>query len=109
MALTNKKSSYEITDGPSKADLIFALFHATYDHPHNVELTIYAPENGPAVRSVKLTIQINVVAREDGSGESWILDGHIITMEGHKHPNSSSSFNAYYSTKRRKGKLHVEF
>ena len=109
MALANKKSSYEITDGPSKADLMFALFHATMNHPHSVEITIHAPENGPAYRSVKLTIQINVVGREDGSGESWILDGHIITMDGVKHPFSQSNFNAYYTTKRRKGMLHVEF
>ena len=109
MALANKKSSYNILDGPSVADLIFAMFHANYSHSHNVDITIYAPENGPAVRNVKVTLQVNSVEREDGSGQSYNLTGYIVKMDGASFPISMSQFEAYFSTRTRKGRFHVQF
>ena len=71
MALA-KKSSYNILDGPSVADLIFAMFHPNYSHSHNVDITIYAPENGPAVRNARLPFRSTRLREKTASAKASI-------------------------------------
>jgi len=45
-------------------------------------------------------VVVNEIAREDGSGESWNITGYLVE-DGHR-------FEAYFSTKTRKGHMVVE-
>ena len=93
---------FTVNAGPSKLDLMLALFDSTCDKPRPVTFTVAAwPENAkPSEKTQPVTVHINSVQREDGSGESWNIDGRI---EG----GPSTSCSIYYSTRSRTGVLNT--
>lgn len=74
----------EIICGPGKFDLMLALFAG--------KEVVFTMENGQ-----KLTVRISSVQREDGSSESWNLEGEVMNCL------TDRKFVGYYSTRRNKG------
>lgn len=74
----------EIIGGPDKSDLMLALFFG--------KEVIFTMENGQ-----KLTVRISSIQREDGSSESWNLEGEIMNCL------TDRKFVGYYSTRGNKG------
>lgn len=80
----------DIVDGPSKYELMLGLFDSATTRPRPVEFRLS--------RRVALEAHIQSVSREDGSGESWNLEGWVVSGE---------VFDAYFNTKRRTGHIHL--
>lgn len=78
----------DITAGPSKFELMLALFDNTSAQERTVRFGVVQG----ALKS-RLTVLVNAVEREDGSGESWIIEGMC-----HGDP-----IEIYFSTKTRTG------
>ncbi|MCC2631751.1 MAG: hypothetical protein K0S20_450 [Patescibacteria group bacterium] len=103
--------TYRIVSGPSKFDLMLALFHSTYSHSHYVEFEVALPSGcSPS----KWEVRVQSIEREDGSGDSWniVVDIISITSTGVKMPSASlhkdyRSYKGYYSTKNRSGNFSV--
>lgn len=83
-------TQYRIIDGPSKWDLMQALFEPVSANRF-VEFRVAGLSGKDSCCD---RVSISEIAREDGSGESWNLAG-----------NSPGGwyFHAYFSTKNRKG------
>lgn len=96
---------YEITAGPSKMDLMLALF----DQPvidgvaqkRSVRFAVESvTDNKYRVTVGDVDIIIDSVSREDGSYESWNFEGRFVPRPGdHLHPRVKG----HYSTRHRKG------
>ena len=82
----------EILDGPSKWDLLVALGDGKV-----VELMLKFDDT---LRAERRRVKISSVQAEDGSRESWNLKGYI--------PSQGRQFEAYYSSRRRKGHLRMD-
>jgi hypothetical protein len=82
----------EIVEGPSKWDLLIK----SLGEGQPIEFTLKGWG--------KFQACIMCVRKEDGSGESWIIIGHLLGQAGHGY----RPFRASYSTKRRGGfaKVH---
>lgn len=114
-----------IVNGPSKFDLMTALFKGDFQNRENVvfilkqEVPVPAPTTPDttggrkvidqivAVRARKtgengdaITILINSVEREDGSGEEWSFKGYQRMSSG---DSRSGEVRGHYSTKSRSG------
>jgi hypothetical protein len=77
-----------ITNGPSKFDLMQALFVRQPTRPvFELSLTV-----GP-VGLTKVKCMVNSVESEDGSGESWNIEGYV----------GDKKFTAFYRTDKRTG------
>lgn len=74
-----------ITAGPSKFDLMLAVF----ERGKNVEFTV----DGKQVE-----VNVSSILAEDGSRESWCLSGYIIGQQFKR-------YTAYFSTQRRTGRF----
>lgn len=83
-----------ITDGPSKDRLFDACKYACGETTIKCDFSVLVP--GSCI-DVKYPAIILAIKHEDGSGESFIIEGIFTTHRGHEH------FKAYYSSKRRKG------
>lgn len=85
---------FHIVSGPSKFDLMSSLFSGNRSR-QTVELKIGAEE-------IPVTVAISGVQQEDGSGDSWIIQGWIV--------RSAKNFNVsgYFSTRDRHGSLTIE-
>lgn len=81
----------DIVNGPSKFDLMVSLFSTK-------------PASHPVLFKTKnhgdFTATITGVRWEDGSGESWIIEGYSALAAG-------ARFTGYFSTKDRRG--HIKF
>jgi hypothetical protein len=88
--MSNSKS-VEIVGGPSKYDLMVSLFTIT---PARVSVVFRTKNHGD------FTACINGARWEDGSGESWIIEGYSVHTAG-------ARFTGYFSTKDRRG--HIKF
>ena len=86
-------SDINIVNGPSKFDLMTALF---IWQPQRPEVEFTAENNAvfPAI--------INALESENGSGEDWIIRGFATYGNS---GNSRLKFTGYYSTRARKGWL----
>ena len=82
---------FPILDGPSKFDLMAALFDEKRVR-FNLE---YAG---------LVTVQINRVEAEDGSRDSWNIAGRLF---GIVNP-TTTDFTGYYSSKQRKGDITMQ-
>lgn len=87
-------TQYTITDGPSKWDLMLALFDPA-SHQRTVKFYLQDRRFFEA--------SILEVGKEDGSGESWLLAGSL--KEAFEGGGSGCRwyFHAYFETQRRKG------
>lgn len=102
------ESEYEnsacIVNGPSKWDLVTALFDGK-----QVEFTI---KFNDGITKAIIKVQVNSVEAEDGSRDSWNLKGGIVGLgqwsEGKSQTTETISwrnFKAYFSSKYRKGSI----
>ena len=84
------QESVVITKGPSKHEL-FGAFKDREDIVFEIE-----------TMSTPLTVTVNTLEYEDGSGNSWNLKGFL--------PGSSTgqAFKAYYNSDTRRGSLSLE-
>ena len=95
---------YEITAGPSKMDLMLALFdqpviEGTIRH-RTVRFTVESVTDKHRMKVGEVELIVDGVTREDGSGESWNIEGRFAPRPGdHLHPRVKG----YYSTYLRKG------
>lgn len=89
----------DIIDGPSKFDLMLALFDGYQNNEgvRSIRRVVFVTNLGQPVRA-----QITSCAIEDGSNESWLISGNFVPVAD---PSVAFSFSGYYSTRRRKGYL----
>ena len=87
-----------IVNGPSKFDLMLALFDGAYVNQRKIWFTVL--DN--SLSRTTLSITLNSVAKEDGSGESWLFDGCLYTTDYGSRPVTG-----YFSTKNRKGWIEI--
>ncbi len=79
--------SQTIVDGPSKFDLMLALFDT------GGRTVAFRMKSDDTVQA-----RIHSVGIEDGSGESWLISGSYKWLD-----NVTCLFEGYYSTRRRTG------
>ena len=88
-----------ITYGPSKFDLMLALFDRKSVNTRSIEFRLEGESNYP------LSFVVNGVEVESGSGESWIFKGYLrpeAQFPGSVPPPPSTAF-GYYRTDKRTG------
>jgi hypothetical protein len=87
----------EIKSGPSKFDLMLALFDCDIDKVRTVSFEL---SNG-----TEIEVGISSVEREDGSGESWNINAFIwwLNNQGCYKPNQRIKI--YYTTQYRRGRI----
>lgn len=90
---SNDRVTVQITDGPGKWDLMIALFYRPEGDNRQDHLLTFTLETGE-----KITVLLRKVEMEDGSHDSWILNGHIIRGDG-----NYEKIDFYYTSKRRTG------
>jgi hypothetical protein len=95
-----------IVGGPSKFDLMVSLFGTNRE-----KRTVYFDVVGP-VSGIRVSAEfvIAAVEREDGSGESWLIQGWRLTRyvqnrEWAIRTEELVPFKGYFSTKSRRGHL----
>lgn len=81
-----------ILGGPSKFDLMLSLFDGRTPDFRIISFTVETE------KKFKLDVTVSEVAREDGSGESWLLRGYTAPTAGFRR-----EFRAWYRTDRRIG------
>lgn len=101
--MTTSPVQYPITNGPSKWDLSVALF----DKSESDGRTVYLSANAPL--AVIITMSVTSIQIEDGSRESWNIEGYaqrIIRGKGVHNsflPPAPSRVFVYYRTDTRMG------
>jgi len=107
-----EKVTFTVENGPSKADLQTALFHGVTNEQIPVTFRLKATVETAAKRHLNDELRLATrfiktrllgVKREDGSGESWILEGYL-TFDGVEVP-----FTGYYTSRRRTGHFTATF
>ena len=93
---------FNIVGGPSRWDLMLAIFDGDFHHRRIVTFSLDPQENLP-IRSLICTI--NEVGREDGSGENWLFEGETyypaeIVSNYHIH--------GFFSTRTRTGWVEMD-
>jgi hypothetical protein len=90
-----------LSKGPSKFDLMLALFDRKSVNTRKVEFQTGANKS--------YTASISMVRAEDGSGDSWIIEGHaaesVISQKRFPIPNPGFEFSGYFNTATRKGHI----
>lgn len=81
---------FPVTGGPSKFDLMLSLFDGNQTPRKTVEFKL---------EGIKTPVRVAVtgVSQEDGSGESWIIEGWLSGME------KSFPISLWFTTSSRKG------
>lgn len=87
---------FEIVDGPSKWDLMLALFDRECCPSRMVTFSIRGPQMDLGKHPIfSESFEINEVSQEDGSGENWLFKGSCFSKHAH----------GFFSTRTRKGWL----
>lgn len=90
---------YDLSNGPSKFDLSIALFRgATSDH---VDFVTMLQGSGKFLINCRITS----VEAEDGSRESWNIQGYAKFPKEFGHGDQWIRFTAYFHSVRRTGTL----
>jgi hypothetical protein len=98
------ETKYQITDGPGKFDLSVALFHGRSKSDY-VDFTVDDPDGGKHFLITATTI--NTVQREDGSRESWNIEGYCMLPDYKDSGRPTHPFKAYFHTQHRHGHIIV--
>jgi len=69
-------TSFRIVSGPSKFDLMAALFSRSGAWTHGTQLVEFTYQDGDG-NPKKIKTSVTQVGAEDGSGESWMLEGNV--------------------------------
>lgn len=105
--------SLPIKGGPSKFDLMVAVFDSTTKDPRSVSFTL-GPKSGSSLwfEGMELNASIKAVSREDDSGNSWNVDGVITSPvpiefgdDGKVLPPISGQFKMQFRTDNRRGTM----
>ncbi|HUQ30167.1 MAG TPA: hypothetical protein VM103_01465 [Candidatus Paceibacterota bacterium] len=91
-------SHVQIVNGPSKFDLMLALFEWKPNRP----LVMFKTEGGKLLEA-----SVTSVEAEDGSGESWNIEGYVGTERARKE-HQATRFRAYFRTDSRRGVMKPE-
>lgn len=86
---------YDITNGPSKWDLILALSDGDYHHRREISFSLQGISER-VVAGFTLQFLINELQREDRSGENWNFRGTVPAFP-------DDPCHGFFSTKTRKG------
>lgn len=88
MATVNRS---RIIDGPGKFDFMLSLFEGKQVY---FTIKMEGVNGGP----LRLKVQMNSIGIEDGSRESWLIEGYILEItDAWKH------FKGYFQSRRRHG------
>jgi hypothetical protein len=98
MAKELPKGSFQITNGPSKFDLMCSLFDGK---KVKISCDILPEKSGSKICPL-LEVRFTSIGPEDGSNESWL--GTICLCDPH-YETGSRKF--YYNSKTRKGVVHA--
>lgn len=112
MAQQRHCRNYSIVGGPSKFDLMLALFDSTREKPRSVGFEISS--EGPHFE--KIEVGITAVSHKGGSGEDWNFAGVMasdawpdtVSAYFNTIPRSKLAIRGYFSTKTRQGSMTVE-
>lgn len=113
-----EKVTFNVTKGPSKADLQTALFHGATEQQIRITFMLKATEETVAKRHLSDDLRLATrfvearllgVEREDGSGESWILKGYLTFKGGQPDKDQTVAFTGYYTSKHRTGYFTATF
>lgn len=85
----------EIVEGPSKYDLMLALIDGDNKHRRTVKFRV---DKSGGLIFLGMTMLINCLEREDGSGERWMFEGYHVLSTGGWVP-----MKGFYDTHVRKG------
>jgi hypothetical protein len=102
--------SLDITQGPSKWDLMLAFFDSGAASQCKDRHVCFVHNSGVLIKS-PLAVEILAISRESGSGESWIIEGEFDrTMVNAKLPVTWGRyrFAAYYNTRTRNGVINFD-
>ena len=91
------KQGFKIVNGPSKFDLMNGLFLKD----HIVQFTIVRSNRTQSFQII-LDIKVNLIEAEDGSRESWIIEGYWDTHDN-VYNRDWKMFHAYYNGRDRTG------
>lgn len=101
----NSANQFAILAGPSKFDLATALFSSM--KPDGKTLTVTFEVQDPTIANrVTVEVIVNGAQAEDGSRESWNIEGFEIAQDG-KPLKGWSKVRIYFRTDRRTG--HLKF
>ena len=93
-------SNVGIKNGPSKYDLMLALFDRSMSNPRLVTFILKSTDKSNWwAENMKLSLHITDVGIEDGSGESWCFRGQ--SEDGRRHMG-------WFRTDSREGTVDVE-
>lgn len=95
-----KEAQFQITEGPSKFDLMIALFKKDEAVRFSVTPDPLTGTKSPVI----LTVQINGITVEDGSHESWLMQG-MWKLSWDLNLLNWTNFHGYYDSRTRKGWL----
>jgi hypothetical protein len=92
--------SFNITGGPNKYDLVMGFYYA-YD-----KRSLHRPEFRIECGSISFTapVVLRQVGHEDGSGESFMIEGRI---DGQVY--SGREFRGYYDARSRRGYMDLVY
>lgn len=107
-----------VTNGPSKMDLVTALAYA-YDKTRPQFLVKLHLVDAETKKSLKEAVwratsknkedcfwaKVTGVKHEDGTGESFMIEGYLDLCASPGRPECSTPFNGYYSAKDRRGSI----
>lgn len=97
-------TQYQITDGPSKWDLMLALFDGDSASRHRVRFSneLVDPRY-PAV----VYVCIDELSREDGSGECWNFKGRAYQGVNEWKHLTNCKVGGFFTTRQRGGHISV--
>ena len=97
-----RRGEFRIKNGPSKFDLQQAFFDAGTPKKHDRRaITLEIDDKYYETTEVI----VNLIAWEDGSGDSWILEGFVTIIKGNLTVRGKNKFTCYYSTHNRRGRI----
>lgn len=128
-----RMATNKILDGPSKWNLMLSLLHGDNNSRERVtfmleglaarlgDLTARPVKKGDRMEKTKVSIQIDSLQREDGSGETWNFAGYEIVTEWKTHfspaygpgpttggPRLGRPAKGFFSTRTRTGTIEFE-
>lgn len=99
-------SQTQISGGPSKFDLMVSLFEGNKTPRKTIRFKVDSGRRNPvgprnseesAIIHSDMDVGITAVEQEDGSGESWMFQGYVVSTF------RPGRIQGYYSTKTRTG------
>jgi len=92
---------YKIVDGPSKWDLMLALF----DSRGGSRFVEMRTTRGSSKNVTRRHLVIHTLQQEDGSGNNWNFEGYLVDEEPLN--RYAAQISGFYSIHKRKGSLKI--